>query len=197
MVCDLVGLTAFAVHVSVTLTVQHSMFVSDSIQQNGNSNKRVTAIGYPRHTLAPTLTLLLHQLRQTLPQLLLLAAADTGISSTNTQCDSFKMCFSSFCTLTQPIPAFHSWWNYTKPAGARNNKRGILHSPQMSRNIQIMLKEEGCTFRSSLGKSLPLLRPSRLLINCWQDIFFPMFCRKKQNKNKAQFNLKNLNNYVS
>lgn len=89
MVCECVGLTAFAVHVSVTLTVQHSVFVSDSIQENGNSNKRVTAIGYPRHTLAPTLTLLLHQLRQTLPQLLLLAA-DTDISSTNTQCDSFK-----------------------------------------------------------------------------------------------------------
>lgn len=79
--CECVGLTAFAVHVSVTLPVQYSVFVSDSIQQNGNSNKRVAAIGYPRHTLAPTLTLLLHQLRQTLPQLLLLAA-DTDVSST-------------------------------------------------------------------------------------------------------------------
>lgn len=82
------GLTAFAVHVSMTLTVQHSMFVSDSIQQNGNSDEGVAAIGYPRHTLAPTLTLLLHQLGQTLPQLLLLAA-DTNLSSTNGQHDSF------------------------------------------------------------------------------------------------------------
>lgn len=86
-VCVGGGLTAFAVHVSVALTVQHAMFVSDSIQQNGNSDEGVAAISYPRHTLAPALTLLLHQLRQTLPQLLLLAA-DTNLSSTNGQRDS-------------------------------------------------------------------------------------------------------------
>lgn len=32
------------------------------------------------------------------------------------------------------------------------------------------------TLSNSLGKSLPSLRPSRLLMNCWQDIFFPIFC---------------------
>lgn len=83
IVCECVGLTAFAVHVSVTLPVQYSVFVSDSIQQNGNSNKRVAAIGYPRHTLAPTLTLLLHQLRQTLPQLLLLTANRRQLNKTH------------------------------------------------------------------------------------------------------------------
>lgn len=166
------------------------MFVSDSIQQNGNSDEGVAAICYPRHTLAPTLTLLLHQLRQTLPQLLLLAA-DTNLSSTNGQRDSFRSVRFSSSTLTQPIPAFHSWWSYTEPAGAKN-KRGILHffpSPVKCGDKCVGRSRQcwgrGGTFKRSLGKSLPLLRPSRLLMNCWQDIFFPMFWGGKQKKKSS------------
>ena len=36
------------------------------------------------------------------------------------------------------------------------------------------------TFNNSLGKSFPLFRPSRLPINCVQDIFLPMFCGQQQ-----------------
>lgn len=61
-VCVCVCLTAFAVHICVALAGQHSVFVGDGVQQNGNGDERVTAVCYPGNTFGPALTLLLHQL---------------------------------------------------------------------------------------------------------------------------------------
>lgn len=147
-VCVGGGLTAFAVHVGVTLTVQHSMFVRDSIQQNGDGNEGVTAISYPRHTLTPALALLLHQLGQTLPQLLLLAA-DANIGSTTAQRDTFR----NLPTLLQHTHTAHSSFSFLmelyKTCRRRTkNKGGSLRlfppprsrvNKQMCRNVQTVL----------------------------------------------------------
>ena len=57
-----VSLTAFAVHVGVALAGQHSVFVGDGIEEDGDGDERVTAVRYPSNTFTPALTLLLHQL---------------------------------------------------------------------------------------------------------------------------------------
>lgn len=67
-------LTAFAVHVCVTFACQNAVFVRGSVEQKRNGDERVTAIRYPDNPFPPGLALLLHQLRQTLPQLLFLTA---------------------------------------------------------------------------------------------------------------------------
>ena len=65
-------LTALAVHVGVALAAQHAVFVRHGVEQDGDGNEGVMAVRYPGNALSAALALLLHQLRQTLPQLLLL-----------------------------------------------------------------------------------------------------------------------------
>lgn len=77
-----------------------------------------------------------------------------------------------------------------KGVGQILNRQVLIFASSTARGLQlkhVSLKEGDVTFRRSLGKSLPLLRPSRLLINCWQDIFFPMFWREQHKNDTIQF----------